>query len=85
MAKACRAKTCLDIRKTKSSECTSALVGCISDGIKCIEKGKCSDYGTKEACNAGGTDGACVFNPTSSSATIGVCKLFTQCSDANAD
>ncbi|CAD8192932.1 unnamed protein product [Paramecium pentaurelia] len=85
MAKACKSKTCSDTKKTKSSECASALAGCISDGTKCIEKGKCSDYSTKEACSAGGTDGACVFSPTSSSATTGVCKLYTQCSDANSD
>lgn len=77
MAKACKSKTCSDTKKTKSSECASALVGCISDGTKCIEKGKCSDYSTKEACSAGGTDGVCVFSPTSGSATTGVCKLFT--------
>ncbi|CAK94688.1 unnamed protein product (macronuclear) [Paramecium tetraurelia] len=85
MAKACKTRTCSDTKKTKSSECALALVGCISDGIKCIDKGKCSDYGTKEACSVGGTDGVCVFNPTSGSTKNGICKLFTQCSVGNSD
>ncbi|CAD8071729.1 unnamed protein product [Paramecium sonneborni] len=84
-AKTCKTKTCSDTKKTKSSECAAALFGCISDGTKCIDQGKCAEYTTKEACSAGGTDGACAFTPASGSTTTGTCKLFTQCSDANSD
>ncbi|CAK62361.1 unnamed protein product (macronuclear) [Paramecium tetraurelia] len=84
-AKTCKTKTCSDTKKTKSSECAAALTGCISDGTKCIDQGKCADYTTKEACGAGGTDGTCAFTPASGSTTTGTCKLFSQCSDANSD
>ncbi|CAD8156844.1 unnamed protein product [Paramecium pentaurelia] len=84
-AKTCKTKACSDTKKTKTSECAAALAGCISDGTKCIDQGKCADYTTKESCNAGGTDGACAFTPASGSTTTGTCKLFSQCSDANSD
>lgn len=45
-AKACKDKTCSDTKKTKSSECTAALAGCISDGTTCIAKATCATYTT---------------------------------------
>lgn len=41
---------------------------CISDGHKCIEKNKCSNYQTKVSCSYNGTDGTCFWDGS-------VCRL----------
>lgn len=82
--KSCRLKVCEDIKLSNSSACALEMQGCISNGINCILKGKCSTYTSKEACSAGGTDGVCVFSTASQTTpNKGVCKLMTNCQDAN--
>ena len=59
---------------------------CVSDGTKCIPKATCSSYTSREACAGKGTDGQCAFTPANSTTpTVGTCKIFSQCSDANSD
>lgn len=59
---ACRVMACSDVASgTSTPVCGAGLTGCVSDGTKCITKGKCDAYTTKIGCNSGGTDGLCVF------------------------
>ncbi|CAD8119139.1 unnamed protein product [Paramecium sonneborni] len=77
----CRVKTCADLKVT---ECTLGFAGalsCVSDGTVCVLTGTCSTYKTKTSCNAGGTDGVCVFTPSDT----GSCAKMTSCAQANND
>ncbi|CAD8182439.1 unnamed protein product [Paramecium octaurelia] len=85
----CRLKECQDVTGKTSEICKSAFDSaqkiCISNGSMCIDINYCSSYTTKVACASGGIDGQCAFVPSASKANDGVCKLFTQCSDADND
>ena len=82
---------CRDFKLATSAACSVALPGvglgteCVSDGTNCILKAACSSYTSKEACYGGGSDGFCAFTPSTTTPTVGTCKLMTTCIDANDD
>ncbi|KAM3142502.1 hypothetical protein pb186bvf_005404 [Paramecium bursaria] len=73
----CRVKTCDDVISTTLSGC-SQLSTCISDGVKCLLKNRCSSYLTILACRTGGIDGQCAWTGTA-------CVKMLQCNDADQD
>ncbi|CAD8082116.1 unnamed protein product [Paramecium primaurelia] len=85
----CRLKQCQDVIGKTLDVCLSAFDSsykkCVSNGSICVDFNNCSSYTTKIACASGGLDGQCAFTPIASQSNDGICKLFTQCSDANSD
>ncbi|CAD8205842.1 unnamed protein product [Paramecium pentaurelia] len=64
---------CSDANGANLSACASWGSTCVSDGIKCVDKGTCSSYLTPSACDNDGTDGKCQWTGTS-------CRL-RECTD----
>ncbi|CAD8162524.1 unnamed protein product [Paramecium pentaurelia] len=85
----CRLKECQDVIGKTLEICKSAFDSsykkCVSNGSVCIDLNYCASYTTKVACASGGIDGQCAFQPNASKSNDGICKLFTQCSDADND
>ncbi|CAK89836.1 unnamed protein product (macronuclear) [Paramecium tetraurelia] len=75
-SKLCRIKDCVDYQERTTAACSKLKSGCISDGIKCLQKQKCSDYTTQTACESDGLDGVCIFDGLN-------CSLMSKCEDAN--
>ncbi|CAD8093820.1 unnamed protein product [Paramecium sonneborni] len=74
--KQCRIKECSDYIEKTTEACSKLKSGCISDGIKCLDKMNCSNYSNQISCESDGIDGICVFNGEN-------CSLMTKCEDAN--
>ncbi|CAD8203698.1 unnamed protein product [Paramecium pentaurelia] len=82
----CRKMNCEDIPNGHIYSSCKQIENCISNGIQCINKAKCSDYNINQTCYYEGLDGICVWiENQSQNNKLKQCKLMESCESAKND